>query len=313
VVLPAWTLELAAAERALILAHEEEHSRARDPLLLALGALAVAALPWNPVVWWQTRRLRAAVELDCDARVLRRGAEPLAYGALLLRVGSRSGRDARLLAAALGESRGSILERRLTMITRDVRMQWRKAVLGGAAAVALVVVACETPKPSPTEPVPPAKALAQTTSMTGDAPLVLVDGVEQPWRVVGPAMVEKLAAMGIASTDIARIEVVKDPAATEVFGAKGKGGVIQIYTKTGAIREITAKWEQPPTAAPALKVIVNGQETSWADAKPEMGSHPREGSVLLNGARVPIQRMEVLAGEAAAPYGVGKVLVVTTK
>src|SRR5262249_58279568 len=30
----------------------------------------VGALPWNVALWWQRSRLRLAVEMDCDARVL---------------------------------------------------------------------------------------------------------------------------------------------------------------------------------------------------------------------------------------------------
>ena len=57
----------------------EEHVRTKDPLTLALGLAAVVVAPWNPLAWWQHRRLRDAVEVDCDRRVLSEGrnrAEP---------------------------------------------------------------------------------------------------------------------------------------------------------------------------------------------------------------------------------------------
>src|SRR2546428_771335 len=72
VVLPEWALRLGEGERRLMLTHEDEHVRARDPWLLAAAAAAVVLAPWNPVVWWQVRRLRLVVEMDCDARVLAR-------------------------------------------------------------------------------------------------------------------------------------------------------------------------------------------------------------------------------------------------
>ena len=75
VVLPEWAL---AADRSLLqlmLAHEQEHVRAGDPRLLAGAAAAVALMPWNPALWWQLHRLRLAVEIDCDRRVLRRHPE----------------------------------------------------------------------------------------------------------------------------------------------------------------------------------------------------------------------------------------------
>ncbi|UUZ52386.1 hypothetical protein LP419_22985 [Massilia sp. H-1] len=43
---------------------------ARDPQLLGLALLVLVAMPWNLPMWWQLRRLRHAIEVDCDARVL---------------------------------------------------------------------------------------------------------------------------------------------------------------------------------------------------------------------------------------------------
>lgn len=150
VVLPRWTLELDPAPRALLLAHEREHQRARDPWLL-LGALAaLVAMPWNPALWWQLRRLRLAVEADCDRRVLRR-ADVGAYGALLLEVGRRGSRLP-LAAAAFSEPL-SFLERRIRMMTqpqpRAARL--RAGALAGGT-VLLLVAACEAPRPDPLAP-----------------------------------------------------------------------------------------------------------------------------------------------------------------
>ncbi|MGZ6640165.1 MAG: M56 family metallopeptidase, partial [Solirubrobacteraceae bacterium] len=76
----------ATAVQRLVIAHEAEHVAARDTLVLGIACVVVAAMPWNPVVWYMLSRLRLAVELDCDARVLRAGAAPLSYGALLIDV-----------------------------------------------------------------------------------------------------------------------------------------------------------------------------------------------------------------------------------
>lgn len=100
IVLPMWMLERTPAERALVLAHEAEHLRARDPQLILATLLLAAALPWNPAIWWQGRRLRMAVEVDCDARVLGRGVDPRAYGRVLLQVTEHGGAH-RLMVAAL--------------------------------------------------------------------------------------------------------------------------------------------------------------------------------------------------------------------
>jgi beta-lactamase regulating signal transducer with metallopeptidase domain len=69
VVLPEWILTLDAPLRAIVLKHEEEHRSARDPYLLFGAAVAVALMPWNVALWLQAKRLRLAIELDCDASV----------------------------------------------------------------------------------------------------------------------------------------------------------------------------------------------------------------------------------------------------
>ena len=50
VVLPDWALQLGERERRLMLAHEDEHIRARDLWLLAGAAAALLLAPWNPLV-----------------------------------------------------------------------------------------------------------------------------------------------------------------------------------------------------------------------------------------------------------------------
>jgi len=90
VVLPKWAMSAPPGDQALIIRHEAEHVRARDTVLLALSAAAVVLMPWNPVVWWQSRRLRRAVETDCDARVLATGCDVREYGATLIAMAART-------------------------------------------------------------------------------------------------------------------------------------------------------------------------------------------------------------------------------
>ena len=151
IVLPAWVLDADPDVRALLLEHEREHLRAGDPRLLALGLACVALAPWNPAAWYALRRLRLAMEVDCDARVLARRADVRAYGSLLLEVGRR-GTGGRLLAAAFSEP-VSFLERRIRIMTSPrARFPWLRAGGFGAVALALVAVACETPGPVQTSP-----------------------------------------------------------------------------------------------------------------------------------------------------------------
>jgi hypothetical protein len=155
-----------AEARALVLEHEREHLRAGDPRLLAAGLLCAVLMPWNPAVWWQLRRLRLAVEVDCDARVLRRrGADVRAYGSVLLEVGRRAGRT-RLPAAAFSEPASS-LERRIRIMTAPrVRRPLVRAAGFGALATLLAAAACEAPMPlQPT--VDSARTMYKTPEATG--------------------------------------------------------------------------------------------------------------------------------------------------
>ncbi|HEU4884538.1 MAG TPA: M56 family metallopeptidase [Longimicrobium sp.] len=165
IVLPRWVVADAPAEvRALLLEHEQEHLRAGDPRLLALGLATVALMPWNPAAWWQLRRLRLAVEVDCDARVLARRADVRAYGTLLLEVGRR-GTGGRLLAAAFSEP-ASFLERRIRIMTSPrARRPWLRAAGFGAVALAMVVAACEAP--GPVQPSPTSTSMEAVRTETG--------------------------------------------------------------------------------------------------------------------------------------------------
>ena len=60
------------------------------------------------------------------------------------------------------------------------------------------------------------------SSWNGNAPLVMVDGIERDMNTLFP-------------TDVASISILKDASATAVYGAKGANGVILVTTKTGVL------------------------------------------------------------------------------
>jgi beta-lactamase regulating signal transducer with metallopeptidase domain len=150
IVVPRSLLARSADEQRLILVHEREHLRARDHLLLAGGWLVAIALPWHPAVWALINRLRLAIELDCDARVLRAGESPKSYGALLIDVAAHHG-GIRIGALALADG-PSHLERRILAMNapRKRHALAYGALLSGFGAL-LVLAACEAKVPTSAE------------------------------------------------------------------------------------------------------------------------------------------------------------------
>lgn len=109
IVVPEWVRRLDAPLREMVLLHEREHVRGRDPVLLHAGWALVVLAPWLLPLWWQFRRLRLAVELDCDQRVVERLGDARAYGRLLVRAKRQSLRR----PAPLVTGGGSFLRRRV--------------------------------------------------------------------------------------------------------------------------------------------------------------------------------------------------------
>lgn len=145
IVMPAWITDLEPDARRLAVLHEAEHVARGDVRLFALATLAVVACPWNAALWWQLRRLRDAVELDCDRRLVRAGVDPRAYGTLLIEVTRRASR--RTLAVALA-GRPSLLSRRIDHMTPiPSRSRGLRATAAAALGGALVILACKAPGP----------------------------------------------------------------------------------------------------------------------------------------------------------------------
>ncbi len=141
VVIPDWVLALDAPLRAIVLRHEEEHRDARDPYLLFASAVATALMPWNPCLWIQAQRLRLAVEMDCDARVLRRHPSPERYGLLMLTIAQRRTITPTLFAPMLSEP-VTQLERRIRAMQNTPRLTRTTIIAGTVIAAALVAFAC---------------------------------------------------------------------------------------------------------------------------------------------------------------------------
>lgn len=144
VVIPQWVLGLPGVQRQYVVRHEEEHRTAHDARLLCAFSILVCLTPWNLPLWWQLHRLRLAVEMDCDSRVVSALGGPHSYGELLFKVAEASSRGPRLQPAFLG---AGMLERRLTALLAPSPRRILARVLAPALAIALVYVMVSVPHP----------------------------------------------------------------------------------------------------------------------------------------------------------------------
>ncbi len=220
IVLPHWALDMDAPLRRLVLRHELEHRQAGDPWLLLGGVVALALAPWNVALWWQVGRLRLAVEVDCDARVLRASGDAPAnverYGLLLLALGQRGGGLLRLPVPALSEPVSSLERRIAAMTDRTPRNRWLRATALAAVAATVTALACVTPTPNrvlgPDGNLPTTQVASTPTSTDSDLPYFefQVEDPVSPLNNVRPTYPSELAVQGVAGRVIAQFVVDTD-------------------------------------------------------------------------------------------------------
>jgi hypothetical protein len=147
IVIPDWLRSAPAPLQSAVIAHEQSHVQARDPQLFAIALTLLIAMPWNLPLWWQLHRLRRAIEVDCDARVLAGGHDVARYGDALITVGQRQYVSPGAVAA-MSES-PSFLEQRIAIMMRKTSRWSRWSLAGfGALSVALVAVAAQVSPPN---------------------------------------------------------------------------------------------------------------------------------------------------------------------
>jgi bla regulator protein blaR1 len=100
--------------------------------------LLLMLMPWNPLLWWQFHRLRRAIEVDCDTRVLRGGHDVGDYCETLIQVGQhQSGRIG--VVPAMSDS-VSFLELRIRHMLRKPK-KWARVSAAAMVCVSLGIAA----------------------------------------------------------------------------------------------------------------------------------------------------------------------------
>ncbi len=190
------------------LLHEKAHAALRHSWDVGFLSLCQAVQWFNPAVWLLATDLRRLHEYEADRAVLQCGVAARHYQLTLIR--ETVGRRAFGLANSFASSR---LEGRLLMMLKPdsaPRRRLRTLYLLPMAAAALVAAA-GVPRP-------------HYPTAADSSPLIFVDG--KPYSGSGMP--------GILPEDVRSICVFKNEAATSLYGERGKNGVIQIFTHSGA-------------------------------------------------------------------------------
>jgi TonB-dependent SusC/RagA subfamily outer membrane receptor len=241
IILPSWLLARPDAEQQAVVMHEHEHVRAGDPWLLVAGCVAVALMPWHPLLWYALNRLRLAIEVDCDRRVLRRGIPAASYGALLIDLSAmRSSLPSAMPAFSCS---GSYLERRLrAMTSRPMRFAGSRRIVGATLALAAVVTACESKLPTSAE----IEGMNASGAAAAAGKVAFVEEREVSYIVDGKPVSAEVAK-AIPAGQITEVEIVRRGERKGNGFATvddGRGGVIKLKTKAASETEFAAVVEE---------------------------------------------------------------------
>ena len=265
-----------------ILAHELAHLSRHHSTDIMLCELFVIFQWFNPAIYLLKQELQSIHEYEADMAVIQNGFNPTQYQLLLIKkaVGSSS----YTLANSLNHSS---LKKRITMMLRKRSNRWASLkAFGFLPLAALMLSAFARPEVSAktealtgiksTENVSDKNAIFQkeitnqTIAVQGDSKdsskfairvrsgsvsdkeladcMVVIDGKVAPDS--------KKALAGINQDEIASIDILKDKAATSIYGEKGKKGVVLITTKKGAMKEIAQVDNKKESEKPAGVQIV---------------------------------------------------------
>lgn len=242
------------AQDASILAHERGHIRRHHSLDLLLVDTLTALQWFNPAMWMLRQDLRAIHEYEADAAVLSQGINMRQYQYLLIQKAvSHCG-----YSVANGISHSTLKNRINMMLHKNSSRACKLKLLALVPIVGIALamqaetvndyVYTEKTQTPQKKVVKKGKANAQIkmgnktiqvkktekiASGKTKEPLIMIDG-KRSTKAEMDALDEKR---------IDHINVLKGKAATEIYGAEGKNGVIEIKTKKPVLLDVVVKTE----------------------------------------------------------------------
>ena len=242
------------AQDASILAHERGHIRRRHSLDLLLVDTLTALQWFNPAMWMLRQDLRAIHEYEADAAVLSQGINMRQYQYLLIQKAvSHCG-----YSVANGISH-STLKNRINMMLH--KNSSRASLLKLLALVPIVGIALamqaetvndyvytEKTQAPPKKVIKKGKADAQIkmgnkTVQVKKTEKIASGKTKEPLIMIDGKRSTKAEMEALDEKRIDHINVLKEKAATEIYGAEGINGVIEIKTKKPVLLDVVVKTE----------------------------------------------------------------------
>lgn len=279
IVVPRWLLERPADDQALVVRHERSHVLAGDPALLLAGCIAAALMPWNPAAWYMLARLRLAIEVDCDHRVLRAGTPPRAYGALLIDL-TQATTVTRAGAPAFA-CRTSHLERRIVAMTArpSSHRLVRRLAAGGVGALAFLA-ACQADLPTSAE----VEAMDASAVEEIMIPRLGIDPASITYVVDG-VIVDRATVMALDANAIEAVEVSRKDVPSMLITTKRVGDAADAPVRNELRRVVPLPLDEVEVPVRKPLLIVDGVLASELAIE------------QLDPAR--IENVEVVKGDAA--------------
>ena len=296
IVVPEWLLDAPAETLRCVLAHERSHVEARDPAVWSLGLGVVILAPWNPLLWLQVRRLRLAIEVDCDRRVLSLGHDARRYARTLVDVSTQ--RPAYLNGLAASPRSGSSIERRIMLMNAPRVHGWRATTT--ACALLSVGVATTTILISPPAiPRTPAAAAGSDSAEATDLSRYVGDYEFSPVSVFQIRLRNgQLTASGVSLTRVsgqvfryenidASVRFATDATGRVIGLVLKQNGVATTAPRIGAervraidavIREHVRAQAPTPGSEAALRQLLAGIESGkpdYAELSPQLAGGTR--------------------------------------
>jgi TonB-dependent SusC/RagA subfamily outer membrane receptor len=255
---------LSPAQIEVLLLHELAHIRRYDFAVNLLQSIIEIIFFYHPAVWWICGKIRDEREYACDRAVMKVQDDPFPYVEALTQVQSFHFSIKNKLVMSANANKSLLSKRVYRLLGHYDREPVRyKSVFFACLLLLFFSAQAFVSLDNLTLP-PEADALVgmvQDTTPKNGTPLFVVDGEVKDWT--SPSDDE------LQPASIEKINVLKGQQAIDLYGEKGRNGVIEITTKGAASKDtentppapvqMENKLQQPQSGSPIIKGVVQDE------------------------------------------------------